>query len=154
MNNPMPALSLIAGSGLTATARPMGHDHSDVRRPRPYRGNVPTTIYKICESALWREAERAGMLRGAPVDLRDGFIHFSTADQVRETAAKHFAGAADQMLVAVDAGAVESALKWEVSRGGGLFPHLYGALPLSAVLWARPLPLGSDRRHVFPELAP
>jgi len=115
---------------------------------------VPTTIYKICESVLWREAERAGTLRGAPVDLRDGFIHFSTADQVRETAAKHFAGAADLILVAVDAAAVDSALKWEVSRGGDLFPHLYGALPLSAVLWARPLPLGSDRRHVFPELAP
>jgi uncharacterized protein (DUF952 family) len=114
---------------------------------------VPTTIYKICESVLWREAERAGMLCGAPVDLRDGFIHFSTADQVRETAAKHFAGAADLILVAVDAAAVDSALKWEVSRGGDLFPHLYGALPLSAVLWARPLPLGSDRRHVFPELA-
>jgi uncharacterized protein (DUF952 family) len=115
---------------------------------------VPTTIYKICESALWREAERAGMLRGAPVDLRDGFIHFSTADQARETAAKHFAGAADLMLVAVDARAVERTLKWEVSRGGDLFPHLYGALSLSAVLWAKPLPLGSDRRHVFPELTP
>jgi uncharacterized protein (DUF952 family) len=154
VNNPMPALSLIAGSGLTATTRLTGRDHGDVRWPRQYRGNVPTTIYKICESGLWREAERAGMLRGAPVDLRDGFIHFSTADQVRETAAKHFAGATDLMLVAVDAGAVESALKWEVSRGGDLFPHLYGALPLSAVLWATPLPLGSDRRHVFPELAP
>jgi uncharacterized protein (DUF952 family) len=154
VNNPMPALSLIAGSGLTATARLTGRDHCDVRWPRPYRGNVSTTIYKICESALWREAERAGTLRGAPVDLRDGFIHFSTADQVRETAAKHFAEAADLMLVAVDAAAVENALKWEVSRGGDLFPHLYGALPLSAVMWARPLPLGSDRRHVFPELAP
>ena len=154
VNNPMPALSLIAGSGLTATARLTRHDHGDVRWPRPDRDNVPTTIYKICESALWREAERAGMLRGAPVDLRDGFIHFSTADQVRATAAKHFAGAADLMLVAVDAGAVEGVLKWEVSRGGDWFPHLYGALPLSAVLWARPLPLGSDRRHVFPELTP
>jgi uncharacterized protein (DUF952 family) len=154
VNNPMPALSLIAGSGFTATARLTARDHRDVRWPRPYRGNVPTTIYKICEGVLWREAARAGMLRGAPVDLRDGFIHFSTADQVRETAAKHFAGAADLMLVAVDARAVESALKWEVSRGGDLFPHLYGALPLSAVLWARPLPLDSDRRHVFPELAP
>jgi uncharacterized protein (DUF952 family) len=154
VNNPMPALSLIAGSGLTATARLTGRDYCDVRWPRPYRGNVSTTIYKICESALWREAERAGTLRGAPVDLRDGFIHFSTADQVRETAAKHFAEAADLMLVAVDAAAVENALKWEVSRGGDLFPHLYGALPLSAVMWARPLPVGSDRRHVFPELAP
>jgi uncharacterized protein (DUF952 family) len=115
---------------------------------------VATTIYKICEHALWREAERAGVFGGAPVDRRDGFIHFSTADQVRETAARHFAGAVDLMLVAVDAVALGSALKWEVSRAGDLFPHLYGALPLAAVRWARPLPLGSDRRHVFPELTP
>lgn len=115
---------------------------------------MPTTIYKICESALWREAERAGVFHGAPVDRRDGFIHFSTADQVGETAARHFTGAADLMLVAVDVVALGGALKWEVSRGGDLFPHLYGALPLAAVLWARPLPLGSDRQHVFPELAP
>jgi uncharacterized protein (DUF952 family) len=115
---------------------------------------VPTTIYKICENALWREAEEAGLFRGAPVDARDGFIHFSTAAQVRETAARHFAGAADLMLVAVDAAALGDALKWEVSRGGDLFPHLYGTLPLTAVLWAKPLPLGRNRQHVFPELAP
>jgi uncharacterized protein (DUF952 family) len=114
---------------------------------------VPTTIYKICERALWREAERAGLFRGAPVDARDGFIHFSTAAQVRETAARHFAGAADLMLIAVEAAALGGALRWEVSRGGDLFPHLYGPLPLAAVLWAKPLPLGGDRRHVFPELA-
>jgi uncharacterized protein (DUF952 family) len=114
---------------------------------------VPTTIYKICENALWREAERAGLFRGAPVDARDGFIHFSTAAQVRETAARHFAGAADLMLIAVETAALGGALRWEVSRGGDLFPHLYGPLPLAAVLWAKPLPLGSDRRHVFPELA-
>ena len=115
---------------------------------------MPTTIYKICERALWREAERAGVFSGAAVDLRDGFIHFSTADQVHETAARHFMGVPDLMLVAVDAAALGGALKWETSRGGDLFPHLYGALPLAAVLWARPLPLDSDRRHVFPELAP
>jgi len=114
---------------------------------------VPTTIYKICENALWREAERAGLFRGAPVDARDGFIHFSTAAQVRETAARHFAGAADLMLIAVEAAALGGALRWEVSRGGDLFPHLYGPLPLAGVLWAKPLPLGGDRRHVFPELA-
>jgi uncharacterized protein (DUF952 family) len=118
------------------------------------QGTVPTTIYKICENALWREAEEAGLFRGAPVDARDGFIHFSTAAQVRETAARHFAGAGDLMLVAVDAAALGDALKWEVSRGGDLFPHLYGTLPLAAVLWAKPLPLGRDRQHVFPELAP
>ena len=114
---------------------------------------MPTTIYKICENALWREAERAGLFRGAPVDARDGFIHFSTAAQVRETAARHFAGAADLMLIAVETAALGGALRWEVSRGGDLFPHLYGPVPLAAVLWAKPLPLGSDRRHVFPELA-
>ena len=114
---------------------------------------MPTTIYKICESALWREAEGAGLFHGAPVDAQDGFIHFSTAAQVRETAARHFAGATDLMLVAVDAAVLGAALKWEVSRGGDLFPHLYGPLPLAAVLWAKPLPLGHDRQHVFPELA-
>ena len=115
---------------------------------------MPTTIYKICAVALWREAERAGVFRGAGVDARDGFIHFSTAAQVGETAVKHFAGAADLVLVAVDADALDGALKWEVSRGGDLFPHLYGALPLAAVLWAEPLPLGADQRRVFPELEP
>jgi uncharacterized protein (DUF952 family) len=113
-----------------------------------------TTIYKICSTELWREAERAGRFGGAPLDERDGFIHFSTAAQVAETAAKHLAGAGGQMLVAVDAGALDGALKWEPSRGGDLFPHLYGALSLQAVLWAVPLPLGADGRHVFPELAP
>ena len=117
------------------------------------RGTVPTIIYKICESALWREAERADTFSGAAVDVRDGFIHFSTAAQVRDTAAKHFAGATDLVLIAVDAERLGGALKWEVSRGGDLFPHLYGAMPLTAVLWTRPLPLGSDQRHVFPELA-
>jgi uncharacterized protein (DUF952 family) len=114
---------------------------------------VPT-IYKICPAELWRDAKRAGLFRGAPLDLRDGFIHFSTAGQVAETAAKHFAGAADQVLVAIDAALLGAALKWERSRGGDLFPHLYGALSLQAVLWAAPLPLGPDGRHVFPELAP
>jgi uncharacterized protein (DUF952 family) len=110
------------------------------------------TIYKICERALWEAAERSGVFAGAGVDARDGFIHFSTAAQVRDTAAKHFAGAADLMLIAVDADALDGALKWEASRGGDLFPHLYAALALTAVIWAKPLPLGADRRHVFPEL--
>jgi uncharacterized protein (DUF952 family) len=115
---------------------------------------VPTTIYKICPASLWREAESAGRFGGAPVDARDGFIHLSTATQVGETAAKYFAGATDLVLVAVDAGALDGALRWEPSRGGDLFPHLYGALPLTAVLWVRPLPCGADGRHEFPELAP
>jgi uncharacterized protein (DUF952 family) len=114
---------------------------------------VPT-IYKICPTELWRDAQQAGLFCGAPLDLRDGFIHFSTAGQVAETAAKHFAGAADQVLVAIDAASLGGALKWEPSRGGDLFPHLYGPLSLQAVLWAVPLALGPDGRHVFPELAP
>jgi uncharacterized protein (DUF952 family) len=115
---------------------------------------VPTTIFKICSAELWREAERAGLFRGAPLDERDGFIHFSAAAQVAETAARHFAGAAGQVLVAVDAGSLGERLKWEPSRGGDLFPHLYGALSLEVVMWAVPLPLGPDGRHVFPEFAP
>jgi len=108
-------------------------------------------IYKIAPSSLWGEAERAGRFVGAPVDHADGYIHFSTAEQARETAAKHFAGQPDLVLVAVDAEALGPALKWEPSRGGALFPHLYGELPLSAVIWTKPLPLGPDGLHVFPE---
>ena len=110
------------------------------------------TIYKICDAAAWDAAERAGEFTGAPVDLADGYIHFSTADQVEETAARHFAGQRDLVLVAVNAGALGAALKWEPSRGGAPFPHLYDALPLTAVRWAKPLPLGTDGRHVFPAL--
>ena len=86
------------------------------------------TIYKICTAAEWREAERAGAYRGSAVDRRDGFIHFSTAEQAAETAAKWFAGQRDLVLVAVDAEALGDRLKWEPSRGGALFPHLYGEL--------------------------
>ena len=107
-------------------------------------------IFKICPEALWREAEKAGRFDGAPIDLADGYIHFSTAEQVGETAAKHFAGRRDLLLVAVDVGPLGDALKWEVSRGGALFPHLYAPLGPSAVLWVRPLPLGADGVHIFP----
>jgi len=110
-------------------------------------------VYKICDAGLWRDAERAGVFDGAPVDLTDGYIHFSTAQQVAETAARHFAGMADLVLVAADAETLGAALRYEPSRGGAMFPHLYGTLPLSAVRWVKPLPLGPDG-HVFPELAP
>ena len=110
----------------------------------------PTMIYKICPETLWREAEGAGRFDGAPVDHADGFIHFSTADQAVETAARHFAGLDGLLLIAVDAAVLGPALKYEVSRGGALFPHLYAPLPLSAVKWAKPLPLGADGRHAFP----
>lgn len=107
-------------------------------------------VYKIAPSALWREAEAEGRFRGAPVDLADGFIHFSTAAQARETAARHFAGQGDLVLVAVDAAAFGDALRWEPSRGGALFPHLYGPLSLDAVRSVVPLPLGPDGAHAFP----
>ena len=108
-------------------------------------------IYKICLEPLWRQAERAGVFSGAPVDHKDGFIHFSTAAQVAETAAKHFGGQTDLLLVAVDPEALGASLRFEPSRGGDLFPHLYAALPLTAVRWVKPLPLGADGRHTFPE---
>lgn len=107
-------------------------------------------IYKIAPAALWREAEARGCFDGSPVDVQDGFIHFSTAAQARDTAAKHFAGVADLLLVAVSTSGLE--VRWEPSRGGDLFPHLYAALPLTAVQWVKPLPLGADGRHVFPAL--
>ncbi|HET7848501.1 MAG TPA: DUF952 domain-containing protein [Pseudolabrys sp.] len=99
-----------------------------------------TTIYKICPAPLWREAERGGAFRGSEVDCRDGFIHFSTGAQLAETAKKHFAGQRDLLLVHVDAARLGEALKWEPSRGGALFPHLYGELPLAAVTRVEPLP--------------
>jgi uncharacterized protein (DUF952 family) len=114
----------------------------------------PAHIYKICPRVLWNVAEAAGRFDGAPVDLADGYIHFSTATQVAETAARHFKGQDDLVLVAIDPGALDpAALRWEPSRGGHLFPHLYGSLPLAAVAWVKPLPLGLDGAHRFPELA-
>ncbi len=107
-------------------------------------------IYKILTAAEWRAAENAGEFRGAGIDLSDGYIHFSTAGQAAETAAKHFAGRGDLVLVAVDAETLGAAIKWEPSRGGQLFPHLYGALRVADALSAKPLPLGPDGTHVFP----
>ena len=96
-------------------------------------------------------AEAAGRFAGAPVDRADGFIHFSTAAQAAETAARHFAGQDDLLLVAVEADRLGPALRYEPSRGGALFPHLYAELPLDAVAAVDPLPLGPDGRHVFPD---
>ncbi|EJW11159.1 hypothetical protein A33M_3420 [Rhodovulum sp. PH10] len=111
-----------------------------------------THVYKICPSALWREAERSGVFHGAPVDRADGFIHFSTAGQVAETAEKHFFRQPGLLLVAVEVKALGAALHWEPSRGGALFPHLYGPLPLTAVRKVMPLPLDSAGRPVVPQL--
>jgi uncharacterized protein (DUF952 family) len=109
-----------------------------------------TTIYKICTASEWRDAEREGVYRGSAVDLKDGFIHFSTAEQTAETAAKWFAGQRDLVLVAVDADVLGDKLKWEPSRGGALFPHLYDPLSLKAVQRVDSLPLDETGRHVFP----
>lgn len=114
---------------------------------------MSSIIYKIVPTTLWQDARKSEEFKGAPVDHADGFIHFSTAAQAVETAARHFAGQDDLLLVAVDGKTLGEALVYEPSRGGDLFPHLYGALPLSAVLWEKPLPIGSDGAHVFPELA-
>jgi uncharacterized protein (DUF952 family) len=108
------------------------------------------TIYKICTSSEWAEAERAGIYRGSAADLKDGFIHFSTAEQATETAAKWFAGQPDLVLIAVASEMLGDKLKWEPSRGGALFPHLYSELSLKAVLRVVPLPLRADGRHAFP----
>ncbi len=111
-----------------------------------------TLIFKIVGVEEWRAAEAAGVFAGAAVDRADGYIHFSTAAQAPETAAKWFEGRADLLLAAVDAEALGPALRWEPSRGGALFPHLYGPLALDAVVWTRPLPLGREGRHLFGSL--
>jgi uncharacterized protein (DUF952 family) len=111
-------------------------------------------VFKIVATEEWAAAEAAGVFTGAAVDGADGFIHFSTAEQAPETAAKWFAGRDDLTLAAIDAEAVGQDLRWEPSRGGALFPHLYSALPMSAVVWSRPLPLGPDGAHVFGSLEP
>ena len=116
----------------------------------PARHMKAMQIYKIFRADEWQMFQDTGKTLGAPVDLADGFIHFSTAEQAQETAAKHFAGEDGLMLVAFDAHALGSALKWEPSRGGALFPHLYRDLMLSEALWHRALPLGPDG-HIFPE---
>ena len=107
-------------------------------------------IYKIFRAPEWAAFEAAGSTPGAPVDLADGFIHFSTAEQARETAAKHFAGEEGLVLVAVEVASVGTDLRWEPSRGGALFPHLYRELDATDVIWTRALPLGSDGAHIFP----
>ena len=109
-------------------------------------------IYHLCREDEWRAAEAIGAYLGSSQDRDDGFIHFSTADQVVESAARHRAGQPGLVLIAAEAEALGSALKWETSRHGHLFPHLYGPLPVTAVRWTRPLPLGANGAHVFPPL--
>ncbi len=107
-------------------------------------------IYKITPADAWQKAKAKGVFEGAPIDLADGYIHFSTAEQARETAAKHFTGQDGLLLVAVDTDALGEALKWEVSRGDALFPHLYAHLSMDAVIWEKPMPLDENGVHQMP----
>jgi uncharacterized protein (DUF952 family) len=108
-----------------------------------------SVIYKIIPATLWREARARGVFMGSPVDLADGYIHFSSAAQVEETARRHFVGQDGLLLIAVEAASIEPALKWERSRDGDLFPHLHGPLPIAAALREANLPLRADGRHDF-----
>lgn len=108
-------------------------------------------IYKIATKQQWEQAEKDGIFAGAAIDVTDGYIHFSTIETVRETAAMHFAGQDDLMLIAIDETALGDRLVYEVSRGGALFPHLYAKLDMKAVEWVCELPLGDNQHHIFPE---
>ena len=107
-------------------------------------------IYKIFRRAEWMTLREAGQTSGAPIDVQDGYVHFSTAAQVAETAAKYFTRESDLVLLALDSSRLGPDLKWEASRGGALFPHLYRALTLADILWDKSLPLGATG-HIFPE---
>jgi uncharacterized protein (DUF952 family) len=109
-------------------------------------------VYKIVSEEMWRQAGRTGIFSGSADDFADGFIHLSARDQVAATAARHFSGHGDLLLVAICKAALVPNLRWEVSRQGVLFPHLYADLRLDSVLWVKPLPLGPDDRHAFPDL--
>lgn len=109
-----------------------------------------TVIYKICDRNDWAQATAEGRYDGSEHDRRDGFIHFSTAGQLPGTLAKHYAGQGDLLLIALDAGALGDALKWEAARGGDLFPHLYAPLPTGAALWEKPLAFGEDGGPILP----
>jgi uncharacterized protein (DUF952 family) len=107
-------------------------------------------IYKIFRPEEWQRLIDHGQTQGAPIDVTDGYIHFSTSEQVRETAAKHFANAGDLILVACDSDTMKPDMKWEVSRGGALFPHLYRLMQMDDVIWRKPLSQG-DAGHIFPD---
>ncbi|APO73413.1 hypothetical protein AM571_CH00565 [Rhizobium etli 8C-3] len=116
--------------------------------------SVTPVVYKIVTAALWQEARQSGVFRGEGIDLKDNFIHLSTERQVRRTAALFFSGQPGLLLVAIDSGKLSDKLIFEPSRDGDLFPHLYAELPLSAVIWEKPLPLDDAGVHIFPELLP
>lgn len=107
-------------------------------------------IYKILRAEEWAALDATGQTPGAPIDVADGYVHFSTAAQAAETAAKYFANVDGLVLAALEADDLGDALKWEVSRGGEKFPHLYGPLRRADVIWHAPLPF-TNGAHIFPE---
>jgi uncharacterized protein (DUF952 family) len=109
-------------------------------------------IYHMCRREEWDAARATGCYRGSSQDAADGFIHFSTAEQLAESARRHRAGQSGLVVIAADPQLLGDALRWEASRRGALFPHLYGPLPTWAVSWVRELPLGADGQHVLPPL--
>jgi uncharacterized protein (DUF952 family) len=113
---------------------------------------VAGLVFHMCRKDEWEEARSAGAYAGSSQDRQDGFIHFSTAEQLPGSARKHRAGQLNIVLLAVDPTPLGDSLKWESSRGGALFPHLYGSLPVSAVRWTKNLSLGADGVHILPPL--
>ena len=111
----------------------------------------PALIYKISTRTAYEAAVPSGRFEGMPIDFKDGYIHFSTADQLAETLSKHFAGQSDLTLIAVRTSDIAANLKWEVSRGGALFPHLYGPMPIAAVEWTAQIEVAADGTCVLPE---
>ena len=110
-------------------------------------------IYHLARQPAWQAAEESGVYHGSREDRADGFLHFSTATQIATSAAKHRKGETDLILLAVDSDTLGDALRWEPSRGGELFPHLYAPLSLAAVRWVKQLPRAADGSHNFPDLA-
>ncbi len=109
-------------------------------------------IFHLARRDEWGRPQQTGRYGGSNQDRSDGFIHFSTAETVIESAARHRTGERGLVLIAVESEGLGATLKWEKSRGGKLFPHLYGALPIEHVKWVKELPLGADGSHVFPPL--
>ena len=124
-------------------------DDAPLHFGQPMNRNEP--IYKLVPAHLWAQAEQSGRFDGSPVDLQDGFIHFSTGSQLRETAEKHFKGQRDLLLVAVDPRRLGAELRWEPSRGCALFPHLYGGLAMDSVIFAAEVAMAPNGGHAFPE---
>lgn len=129
------------------------HDESTNSQPKvPPNTEAGQRIFRLMSMTDWRQMVSDGLFRGAPHDVADGFIHLSSADQVEETAAKHYADVADLMVLTVDSRRVDGEVKWEPSRGGALFPHVYGTIPVEAVLAAESVERDRDGSFLFPSL--